>query len=379
MSRYALLLVIVVQCLAGCAVAGYSHALPKVRAGFRLERIATIVGARELAISENGDLFAGTAGKDVYIVSNAQGAPAPARVFVSLPDSLATSVVLSGGYMYVGTQFGVWRSPYRPGDRALRSTPQKIAAVRPNGVTGAHVTTSVAVFKDRLYASVGSSCNACDPEIDATRATVQEMRTDGSRQSTKAVRIRNAIAMAINPVTGSLWAGVAGQDELSHGHPYEIFDSVTSHAGVADYGWPFCYENRRVAVAGKDCSRAVIPRVVFPAYETPIGATFYPVGLKGRRAFPREYAGGAFVTLHGSWHQPPVAPRIVFVPMRGDDPSRAVDWNNPDAQWSEFVGSFQSQSGTRTARPTGITVGPDGSLFFADDLSGGIYRIRPVK
>ena len=239
-----------------------------------------------------------------------------------------------------------------------------------------HVTTSVAVAKGRLYASVGASCNNCDPELDATRATIQQMNLDGSGMSPKALHIRNAIALATNPQTGTLWAGVAGQDELAHGHPYEIFDAVTLHAGVVDYGWPYCYENHQ-AVGNHNCFNAAVPRVVLPAYATPIGAAFYPAHPGGPHAFPEPYRGGAFVTLHGSWHQPLVPPRVVYVPMNGDDPKTPVNWNDPTTQWKEFVGGWQLPDGRRIARPTGIAVGPDGSLFISDDLDGGIYRVRP--
>ena len=57
--------------------------------------------------------------------------------------------------------------------------------------------------------------------------------------------------------------------------------------------------------------------------------------------------------------------------------SRPVDWADPDAQWTEFLSGCQSADGSRTCRPTGVAVGPDGSLFVSDDLDGGIYRIRP--
>ncbi|MBV9276966.1 MAG: hypothetical protein JOZ97_01875, partial [Candidatus Eremiobacteraeota bacterium] len=231
----------------------------------------------------------------------------------------------------------------------------------------------------KLYASVGSSCNVCDPEVDATRATIQQMNPNGKALAPRAIHIRNAIALATNPVTGAVWAGVAGQDELAQGHPYEIFDPITLHQGVADYGWPYCYEDRRATTATHHCGDVVVPRVVFPAYDTPIGAVFYPANPKGRYAFPRRYWGGAFVTMHGSWHQPPVAPRVVFVPMHGDTPLKPVDWQNPNVQWSEFVGGFQSPSGDRIGRPTGIAVGPQGDLFVADDAADAIYRIRQVR
>ncbi len=348
---------------------------PTVPSGFTIERIATVPHARELAATPNGDLLVGTASSTVYLVADALGS-AHAAPFVSVDDHPVAGVALAGDRLYLGSQFGVWELPYRASDRTAREAPRKIASVRISGVARDHVTTTVAVDGDTLYASVGSSCNTCDPDLDATRATIQQMSLDGAGMHSRAVHIRNAIALAINPQTHALWAGVAGQDELAHGHPYEMFDDVTAHANVADYGWPYCYENRR-SVGGHDCSAVAVSRVVFPAYETPIGATFYPLHPTGTHAFPATYRGGAFVTLHGSWHQPPVPPRVAFVPLDGDAPARAIDWDDPTTQWTEFVGGFQPQDGSRIARPTGVAVGADGSLFVSDDQTGGIYRIRP--
>jgi glucose/arabinose dehydrogenase len=181
----------------------------------------------------------------------------------------------------------------------------------------------------------------------------------------------------VDPSTGALWAGVAGQDELPHGHTYEIFDDVTAHPGTVDYEWPHCYENYQATEAAYDCSKMPISRVVFPAYETPIGAAFYPLHPGGAHAFPANYLGGAFVALHGSWHFPLVPPRVVFVPMHGDDPITPVDWADPDAQWQPFVTGFQNAIGVRAGRPTGVAVGSDGSLFVADDQANVVYRIRP--
>jgi glucose/arabinose dehydrogenase len=354
--------------------AAQSPGSPSVPAGFTIERIATVPGARELAVAPNGDLFVGTSGHDVVLIADAQAQPAEPHVFVHLDDAPVAGVAIDGERLILGAQFGAWELPYRAGDRTARGTARKLATVRTSGVARGHETTTVAVAKGILYASVGSSCNACEPDLDATRASIQRVESGGLQPEAR--RVRNAIALATNPATGTLWAGVAGQDELAHGHPYEIFDAVTLHAGVVDYGWPYCYENRR-AVGNHDCANVAVPRVVFPAYATPIGATFYPLHPSGAHAFPAEYRGGAFVTLHGSWHQPPVAPRIVFVPMNGDEPRTAVNWNDPNAQWREFAGGFQRNDGSRSARPTGVAVAPDGSLPFADDQTGGIYRVRP--
>jgi glucose/arabinose dehydrogenase len=371
--------------LVALATLASAATLPKVVSGFTLTQIATISGARELASAPNGDLFVGTASGNVYVVPHAEATtPGTPRVFYSFSGSPAAGVALGGGYLFVGTEFAVYEIPYRTGDLKPRAPPRKIASVRTSGVSRDHVTTSVAYDRGILYASVGSSCNACH-DLDATRATIQKINLRTGRMSPEAIRIRNAIALTVNPQTGTLWAGVAGVDNLQVGQPYEIFDAVTLHGGVVDYGWPVCYDNRRHAPGWPgSCAHVAIPRVIMPAYETPIGAVFYPAMQRGRFAFPSRYRGGAFVTLHGSWHGPAqglsgfVPPRVIFIPMRGDMPSRPADWSDPNTQWTEFISGYQ-EAGTsnRIGRPTGITVGPQGSLFVADDESGAIYRVRP--
>jgi glucose/arabinose dehydrogenase len=166
-----------------------------------------------------------------------------------------------------------------------------------------------------------------------------------------------------------LWAADIGQDYLPAGHPYEFFDDVSAHAAPVDYGWPFCYENRKQKPGTREnCANVAIPQVIFPAYESPIGAVFV--------------RGGAFVTLHGSWHGPAqglsgfLPPRVVFVPFKNGKPARAVDWSDPSKQWSEVIGGYQD-GGTphRSGRPSGITAAPSDDLFLADDQTGAIYRI----
>ncbi|MDQ2681491.1 MAG: hypothetical protein M3Y21_10820 [Candidatus Eremiobacteraeota bacterium] len=358
----------------------------RLPSGFTMSLIAHVGGARELAIASNGDLFVGTNASAVYIVPRADdyGLAGTPTIFAQMADAPAAGLTLANCSLYVGTQFGVWRIPYAVGDRSSSSAPIRIAKVRTDASRSDHITTSVAFSGKTLFAGVGSSSNNAWPEIDATHATIQSMGPNGENMQPVATQIRNAIALTINPQTGTLWAGVAGQDELQTGHPYEIFDAVASRGGVANYGWPFCYENKRDDNESGDpheCAQAAVPKVVFPAYETPIGAAFYPASPAGPYAFPSRYRGGVFVTLHGSWHQSNgifiAPPRVAFVPMNGDSPQTPVNWGHPTTQWQEFVGGYQDQSGNRSGRPTGIAVGPQGDLFVADDDTGNIYRIRP--
>jgi glucose/arabinose dehydrogenase len=358
--------------------------------GFHGNTIASVDGARELATLPDGDLLVGTMGNDIDIVQHADapdaaGAPG---VFVTLPDGAAEGVTYApDGNIYASTNRTIYKIPYAPG--ATTGTATAIAHVRigpvaPHSDGDVHRSTSVVATKTALYAGVGSSCNAC-VEADPTRATVQRMTPDGGDMRTLATRVRNAIALAINPATGSLWIAGAGQDGLAYGHPYEFMDSPTRHGeSKVDYGWPQCEENHHAyntlhANPSPDCADTIEPAIEFPAYATLIGLTFYPENEHGKDAFPAAYRGGAFVTSHGSWHCcPATAPRVYFVAMHGDTPATPVNWNDPRAQSTSFLSGFgTSASSSYIGRPTGIAVGPQGSLFVADDQNGAIYRIRP--
>jgi glucose/arabinose dehydrogenase len=348
-----------------------------------------VPGARELAALPSGNLVAGTAGSDVLLIAGAETANASVRVLAHLPDAPAAGVAYARRLheLFVGTQNGVYAARYVDGKNRLEGDPVLIARVRtgdpPPGSDGdVHRTTSVAFDDagDTLYVAVGSSCNACT-EIDSTRASVFAMKPDGKDVRKIGKRIRNAIALTVDPRTHALWAGDAGQDSLPSGHPYEFVDNVSSHHGVADYGWPQCEENHQSYGSGARCGEAVEPQVELPAYSTIIGAAFYPLDPRGKYAFPQRYRGGLFVSAHGSWHRSvfggyAAEPQVAFVPMKDGVPATAVNWSDPHAQWTTFVGGFQSGL-SRSGRPTGIAVGPQGSLFVADDAAGAIYRIRP--
>jgi glucose/arabinose dehydrogenase len=134
----------------------------------------------------------------------------------------------------------------------------------------------------------------------------------------------------------------------------------------------------------------VQPAVELFAYSTIIGAVFYPTNQTGANAIPASVLpgglGGAFLTMHGSWHegvdmQPIAVPQLVYVPMNGDNPQTGPfsgsTWTS-GSQWNTVLYGFQDPiTGNRVGRPTGLAIGPTGSLFVADDYAGVIYRFRP--
>jgi glucose/arabinose dehydrogenase len=358
-------------------------------AGFSASVVANVGGARELAPLPDGDLLVGTLGSTVALVPGAEGSGAAKTpvTFATFADDRATSVTYGpDAKVYVATDHGIWRVGYTAG-AAAGGTITRIASVRTGAVSPTtdgdiHSTTSIAISGSTLYAGVGSSCDACT-EVDPTRASVQQMGLDGSGMTAKAKNLRNPMALAVDPATGYVWAGGAGQDKLPFGHPYETLDPFSARPGVADYGWPVCYENATPAAAA-GCRTMTVAQLALPAYATLIGAAFYPAAGGGTFAFPAAYRGGLFVTMHGSWHTNPdgssaAQPRVAFVPFSGGRPATAVNWSNPNAQWQPFFTNFGTTATNRAGRPTGIAVGPQGSLFVADDQTGNIYRIRPTS
>ncbi len=401
----------------------------------------TRISPRSLVMLPNGDLLIGTGGGtanfaqsgQVYILPNAEAAVPPApSVFATLTDrscassgpmntnGIAFAPSAGGGTIFVGMECSVWKIPYVTGDHVASSPPQQFLAIRtgsvPVGSDGdVHHTTSLVVAGSTLYVSIGSDCNACT-ETDSQRGTIQSSSVSAPSLTLVATRVRNALALAVNPATGTVWAGGAGQDcEVGttcfgamdsayalNGHPYEWLDPLTTHAAPVDYMWPWCEEDKTAvanpdptsgtAPAGTNCNTMIVAPVRAPAYATIMGATFYAPPAGATYAFPSAFTHGMFFTLHGSWHEdasgiPVAVPEVVFVPMSGDAPVYPMDWSgsaSPYGTWARngsgnpapFLNGFQ-QMGTRIGRPVGLAVGPQGSLFISDDTAGMIYRIRP--
>jgi glucose/arabinose dehydrogenase len=380
--------------------------------GFYGNTIAVVPQARQLAALPNGDLLVGTSSNTVYVVPQAEapGVVASPTAYATLPEGPAQGVSFSpiSQAVYVATSTHVYEIPYKSGDRVASSSPVAIVAVRTGSVSpttdgDVHQTTSVLAVGNSLYIGVGSSCNAC-AESDATRAVVLQSGLSGGAVTSAATRIRNPIALALNPVTNHVWVGGAGQDCLqlgtstcgaqmdvyANGHPYEYVDDLTARgSATVDYHWPDCEENHQsrhafnAAFPSVDCSAQPVPIVEFPAFGTHIGAVYYPANQTGAYAFPPAWSG-LYVTVHGSWHEtssgiPVTPPNVALVPMstsNGDVPKSAVNWSNPTSQWSTFLQGFQDNTGQRIGRPTGLAVGSAGSLFVAEDQNGYIYRLR---
>ena len=119
------------------------------------------------------------------------------------------------------------------------------------------------------------------------------------------------------------------------------------------------------------CQEAEDPIVAFPAHWAPNDLKFYAA-----RQFPPDYRSGAFVAFHGSWNRAPMPQAgflVSFVPMN----FRGEPQGPPRVFADGFAGAGELDSpGDARYRPTGLAVGPDGSLFISDSVVGRIWKVR---
>jgi glucose/arabinose dehydrogenase len=332
--------------------------------GFAAAVVASgLQGPRFMAFDDAGDLL--VADQDagaVYrypaaksgVIDPSASPPDPLISGLNAPSSLAFFAVDGTTYLYVGETNQISRFPYDP-----NGTVGDGEVVVPDLPTGGHSTRTVAFSKDgKLYVSIGSSCNICQ-EDDDRRAAVMRYDPDGSNPERFAYGLRNAVGLAFQPGTNTLWATVNERDNQGNEIPPDLVTIV--HKG-ANYGWPDCQPpDATPQYDGADCSNITPPTIGIQAHSAPLGLAF----ATGDQ-FPKAYQGGIFVVQHGSWNrEPPAPPKLMYVTFKDGTPTRVAD----------FATGWQDDNGNRWGRPAGVIVAPDGSLIVSDDTAGVLYRI----
>jgi glucose/arabinose dehydrogenase len=274
------------------------------------------------------------------------------------------------GKLYVAENDKVRRYDWEEAN--LRATnPVKLTDL-PSG--GGHSTRSLLFHGDKMYVSAGSSCNVCI-ENDPRRATVMEFNPDGSGQRIFAKGLRNAVGLAVNPKTDTVWVTVNGRDWLGDDLPPETVYDLGRDGGV-DGGWPYCYGDRvpdsNFTKAGDDrCKNVIEPKVQMQAHSAPLGLAFYE-----GTSFPAEYRNNIFVAFHGSWNRSvPTGYKVVRVKLddKGEPVGGAEDFI------TGWLAPGETKKGRWMGRPVGIVFGGDGAMYLSDDAGGVIYRVTYAK
>jgi glucose/arabinose dehydrogenase len=364
-------------------------------------------------VAPNGDVFAST-----------QGGRGGGGGIVSLRDTdgdgkldkrekfgegSVTGVGLRNGYIYYATTNSIVRYKLAAGELLPSGPPETIA----EGLTDRrqHADKGLAFDgKGGVYVNVGAPSNACQQPDRQPKVAGQDpcqlleiaggiwrfdenklgqKQADGKRYATG---LRQMPGLTWH--NGSLWIGMHNRDSLdtlwpgqftaeqNAEWPAEYLLKVTENA---NFGWPYCFynlsegklvTNPEYGGDGKKtdrCGAFTPPTVAFPAHWAPNDVLFY-TGTQ----FPKQYQGGAFVAFHGSWNRAPLPMagyNVTFQPFSGDKPS---------GKYEVFAAGFAGKSpimnpGDAAARPGGLAMGPDGSLYITEDVKGKIWRVMYKK
>ena len=382
--------------------------------GFAALLVADDVGkARHIVVRENGDIYVKLrdtkSGGGVLALRDTTG-DGRADIKEHFTETAGSGIDIYNNYLYFSTDTSVYRVKL-PEDELL-PTQQPELVIGDFPAQPQHAAKSFTFDQDgHIYVTVGGPSNACQeemrvpgspgqdpcPQLDQqagiwkfnANQTNQTQAEDGARYATG---IRNGFALHWNTTLDQLYALQHGRDQLSTLWPeyYTTEQSAELPAEEfirvnegSDFGWPYCYydpmqEKKLLApeYGGNSeeigrCADKDQPIMAFPAHWAPNDLVFYQGEM-----FPEEYRQGAFIAFHGSWNRAPLPQQgymVAFVPF-GDD-------GLPRGEFERFADQFAGEgevienANDAQYRPTGLAVGPDGSLYISDDKGGRIWRV----
>jgi glucose/arabinose dehydrogenase/cytochrome c2 len=347
---------------------------PYVPSGFRVDVFAhDLLGPRLLRVSPSGDLFVAEsqAGR-VRVLRAAAGARTAERdtIFASGLDRPFGITFYPPGsdpkWVYVAETNAVVRFPYANGDMTARGDAQTIVPSLTDE-QGGHWTRDVAFSLDgkQMFVSVGSGSNVAEGGSDERdRADILVFDPEGRGRQVFASGIRNCVGLAVHATTGDLWCSTNERDGLGDDL---VPDYITRVRRGGFYGWPWFYlgDHQDPRHAGERADLAgtvVLPDVLLQAHSASLQMTFYDA-----TAFPPPYRGAAFASLHGSWNRGKrTGPKVITVPLEGGVPT---------GDYEDFMTGFVVDDDAVWARPVGIAVAHDGSVFVSEDGNGTIWRV----
>ena len=272
-------------------------------------------------------------------------------------------LALGNGTLSFATPTTVYSVPL--GADGAPGTPAVVADGLPG--SGGHQAPGLGLGPDgRLYLTLGSTCNVCD-EASPERAAMSVLE-NGTRR-VFASGLRNTMGFDWQPATGALYGADQGVDLRGDDLPPEEINRLRDGG---NYGWPYVYGAQvpdmltpfdPPGTTKEAFAVTTEPSVLdLPAHSSPIQLRFY-----NGTAFPAEYRGDAFVTLHGSWNRnPPNGYRVAR--LQFSDQGEPVGYG-------DFLTGFLYDGNRVFGRPAGLAVLPDGALLVGDDFNGVVYRV----
>ena len=243
--------------------------------------------------------------------------------------------------------------------------PEKIADLPDDGNHFTRTLLFMPYPEDRrLLISVGSSCNVCE-ERDWRRAKI--LVQDEKGLNIFARGLRNAVFMAIHPVSGKIWATEMGRDLLGDDLPPDEINIIEEGK---NYGWPICYGKNihdmnfdKKTYIRNPCEEPfeTPSHIDIPAHSAPLGLAFFP-----EEGWPEDYWHNLLVAYHGSWNRSvPTGYKIVRYKL---------DEKGNYLGEEDFISGWLTSQGA-LGRPVDILIQPGGIIYISDDKAGVIYKV----
>ena len=389
--------------------------------GFEAVVVADSIGrARHLTVRDNGDIYvklrvANEEGQGIVALRDTDndGKADIVNVFGDYPEngSYGTGMEIYNGYFYFSTAGDVFRIKIDPEKLVPEGEAELILRDDyKNAEHGfEHIAKPLAFDNEgNMYVPFGSPGDVCQefnrrpgmagrfpcPQLewhggiwrfDANK--LNQTQKDGYRYATG---IRSVVAMDWNDKENSLYVVQHGRDNLYRTWPdlYSRWESAVLPSEEffkvedgTNGGWPYYYYDHirdkkllnpeyggdKELATGVDS--IAMPLMGFPGHYAPNDLFFYTGDQ-----FPERYKDGAFVAFHGSTIRGPYPQAgyfVGFVPFEDGKPS---------GPWEVFADGFAQldtivNTGDAAARPMGISMGPDGSLYVTESVKGKIWRI----
>ncbi|MEP7382632.1 MAG: PQQ-dependent sugar dehydrogenase [Gemmatimonadota bacterium] len=336
-----------------------------VPSGFAVREFAKVENVRMMALGPDGAVYASrpNAGEVVRLVDANRDGVADSQTVVAHGLDKPHGLTFHDGWLYIANTGAVVRVRLdSAAAMAAIGTPETVATY---SAGGGHWSRTV-IFGDdgAMYVSIGSTCNLCE-EKTPDRAAVMRFDAGDTKGRVFASGLRNAVGMAVNPVTKAIWVTQNERDNIPPEHQDLPVEEINILQDGGNYGWPYCHGNRVPNPEYHDqarCDATIPPALPMQAHSAPLGMTF----LDRASAFPAEYRGDALVAFHGSWNRnDPTGAKVVRIRIAAGKPTAVED----------FIVGWQDATGKRWGRPVDLLVIGDGSVLVSDDLGGVIYRV----
>jgi len=282
------------------------------------------------------------------------------------PNSVAFYTDPAGvHWLYVALTDKLVRYRYTPGSTKAAGEPQVVATFPAYGLDykygGWHRRIGSALLSvDKVYVSVGSSCNACE-EKEEVRASILEMDPDGKNQRYYARGLRNAVGLKW--VNDRLWATNMGSDHLGDNRPADTFYAIEAET---NYGWPYCFQSGAKVFSDPkfnlrnkklDCRKVPQAHTPFPAHSSPLGLEYFD------STSDPALANSFLVALHGSTKR---------TLCRGYSVVK-IEASTGGAM-SDFITGFYD--GTKlNGRPADVFAFGKDAFLLTDDYAGVVYYV----